>query len=60
MLEGGIIATKNDAYTKGNRRPGIHFQVPGLGRQVSGSGVRVQGQVQGPHSYPNLNLITRT
>jgi len=44
--------------SKGNRRPGIHSQVPGLGRQVPGSGVRVQVQVQGPHPYPNLKTRT--
>ena len=36
----------------------IHSQVPGLGPQVPGSGVLVQGQVQDPNPYPNL--ITRT
>jgi len=35
-----------------------HSQVPGLGHQVSGSGVLVQAQVQDPHPY--LNPITRT
>jgi len=29
-------------------------QVPGLSRQVPGSDIRVQGQVQGPHPHPNL------
>jgi hypothetical protein len=37
----------------------IHSQVPGLSRQVSGSGVRHQVQVQDPHPYPNLKTRTR-
>ena len=32
----------------------IHSQVPGLGRQVSGSGIQHQVQVQDPYPYPNL------
>ena len=36
----------------------IHFQVPGLGRQDSGSGVQHQVQVQDP--YPHPHLKTRT
>jgi len=36
-----------------------HFQVPGLGPQVSGTGyqvqVRVQGEIQILNLYPNLN-----
>ena len=36
----------------------IHSQVPGLGPQVSGSGVQHQVQVQDPHPCPYL--ITRT
>ncbi len=43
---------------------GFHSQVPGLGRQVPGSGVQHQVQVQDPHPYPHPypypNLITRT
>ncbi len=35
---------------------GAHFQVPGLGNQVSGSGNQVQVLVPGP----DPNLITRT
>jgi len=38
---------------------GFHSQVTGLGRQVLGSGFRVQGQVQGPHPYPHLTTRTR-
>ena len=37
----------------------IHSQVPGLGRQVPGSGVRHQVQVQDLHPYPNLTIRTR-
>ncbi len=38
--------------SKGDRKPGrmlggIHFQVPGLGLRVSGSGVQVRVQIQG-------------
>ena len=36
----------------------IHSQVPGLGPQVSGSGVQHQVQVQDPHPYPNLKTRT--
>jgi hypothetical protein len=39
--------------TKGKPEIGIYSQVPGLGRQVPGSGVRHQGQVQGPHPFLN-------
>ncbi len=35
---------------------GAHFKVPGLGNQVSGSGIRVKVLVPGP----DPNLITRT
>jgi len=38
--------------------PLTHSQVPGLSRQVPGSGVRVQVQVQGPHLHPNLTTRT--
>jgi hypothetical protein len=36
---------------------GAHFQVPGLGHQVSGSGIQVQVLVPGPDpepDYPHL------
>ena len=49
---------KRYIYSKENRRPGIHSQVPGLGRQVPGAGVQVQVQVQDPHPYPNLKSRT--
>ena len=36
----------------------IHSQVPGLGRQVSGSGIQHQVQVQDPYPYPNQKTRT--
>ena len=56
--QGCHLPPETFSHSKGNRRPGFHSQVPGLGRQVPGSGVRHQVQVQVPHPYPNL--ITRT
>ena len=56
-------ATRNDLPTQretGNRNITCghdSFQVPGLGPQVSGSGIQHLVQVQDPHPYPYL--ITR-
>jgi hypothetical protein len=36
----------------------IHSQVTGLGRQVPGSGVQHQCQVQDSHPYPYLKTRT--
>ena len=46
------MAVGEAAKSKGDRKPErmrrkIHFQVPGLGRRVSGSGVQVRVQVPG-------------
>ena len=47
-----LPATRNDSPLKGKPETGIlptdmiHSQVPGLGRQVSGSGIQQQVQVQ--------------
>ena len=59
-----LPATRNDSPLKGKPETGmlpagmINSQVPGLGPQVSGSGIQHQVQVQDPYPYPHL--ITRT
>ncbi len=48
----GDTVTRGRHRSKGDRKPDwmlrIHFQVPGLGRRSSGSGVQVRVQVPGP------------